>query len=514
MIRIFNSNQLKQIDAYTINKQHISSFDLMERAAKAFYEEFIKKINISQPIYIFCGKGNNGGDALVVARTLLINKFPVNVFIIDSESDYSEDCANSLNKLQSLTNIKIIKSSLDIPFLSTDCVIIDGIFGSGLNRPIREGIYADVIKVLNRSECKIYSIDIPSGWFLENNSNNCFDNIIKADEVFTFQYPKLSLLLPESSLFCKKSYILNIGLADDCIAEEDICYFYLEKHDISSLIKKRDLFSHKGSFGHVLLFVGSKGKMGAAVMSSKACLRSGVGLLTIHTASCGVDILQTLAPEAMVSIDNSDHLISQIPNGIDLASYTIGIGPGIDTQKETKLLLENILKKSIKPLVIDADALNIISENPSLKEIIPPKSILTPHPLEFERLVDHKFENGYERLQSARKFAQRYDVYIVLKGAYSAIITPEKLVYFNSTGNPGMATGGSGDVLTGIITSLLAQKYTSFEAAIIGVYIHGLAGDIAAKRISEQSMLATDIIENLGNAFFKLKNDSHITTDY
>lgn len=502
MIKIFNVSQIKKIDGCTVVNQGITSIDLMERASLAVAEKLVRFLNPNQCILVFAGTGNNGGDALVVARILLSKHFKLHTYIVAPDERFSDDCLVNKECLERLTDVKLIKENQDIPQIPEDCIIIDGLFGSGLNRPL-EGVYLDVVKVINASRNKVYSIDMPSGLFVEDNAINNRDGIIRAEKVFTFQFPKLSLLLPDSASFCKKMILVDIGLCDKCINEEETDLFFTEKSDVAQLPMPRDNFSHKGTFGKALLVAGSYGKMGAAVLSARACLRTGVGLLTMHVPRCGVDILQTAVPEAMVQADEFAENVSRVGDSID--QFTIGIGPGIGTDNKTKDLLSDLFDRYRKPIVVDADALNIIAEDESLKNKIPPKSIITPHPVEFDRLVGVVSVNGYDRLQKAKEFANRYDVYIVLKGAYSAVVTPERKVYFNSTGNPGMATGGSGDMLTGMIISLLSQKYLPQNAAILGVYLHGLAGDLAAKSKSQQGMLPSDMIEYIGKAYRALK---------
>ncbi|PXV68841.1 NAD(P)H-hydrate epimerase [Dysgonomonas alginatilytica] len=502
MVKIFNVSQIKKIDGCTVINQGITSIDLMERASLAVAEKLIRFLDPDQCILVFAGTGNNGGDALAIARILLSRHFKLYVYIVAPDELFSDDCLVNKECLERLTDVKLIKENQDIPHIPEDCIVIDGLFGSGLNRPL-EGVYLDVVTVINASHNKVYSVDMPSGMFVEDNASNNPEGIIKAEKVFTFQFPKLSLLLPDSANYCKKMTVVNIGLCEKCIKEEETDLFFIEKSDATQLPIPRDNFSHKGTFGKALLIAGSYGKMGAAVLSARACLRTGVGLLTMHVPRCGVDILQTAVPEAMVQADEFPENVSSVGDNID--QFAIGIGPGIGTDDKTKDLLSDLFDKYRKPMVIDADALNIIAGDESLKEKIPSKSIITPHPVEFDRLMGGVSINGYERLQKAGEFANRYDIYIVLKGAYSAIITPERKVYFNSTGNPGMATGGSGDVLTGMITSLLAQKYLPLNAAILGVYLHGLAGDLAAKSKSQQGMLPSDMIEYIGKAYRALK---------
>jgi len=505
MLKILDAQQTKLVDSATIKENGISSADLMERAALAIYETLLKHINPLSKVYIFAGTGNNGGDALSVARMLLASDMKPEVFLVGDAGKLSDECRQNLKRLKRLTPVYEIKHIEDIPWLDKDGVILDGLFGSGINRPL-EGLYAGSIRLMNTSGCKIFSIDMPSGMFFGDNTENDNDAIVKASKVFSLQLPKLSLLLPDSSDFYEEFCILDIGLSAKAIEEQGTDFFLTEMPDVAKLIKPRSKFSHKGNFGHALLAVGSKGKTGAAVLSSSACLRAGVGLLTVHAPQCSLGILQTAVPEAMVAADASEEHISRIDSDTD--KFTIGIGCGIGTAAETAQALGDLICRYRKPMVIDADALNIIAADDSLKRALPENSILTPHPLEFERLAGRSFRTGYERLQYARDFAADYKVFIVLKGAYTAVTTPHRQVFFNSTGNPGMATAGSGDVLTGILTSLLAQGYDSFQTALIGVYLHGLAGDIAAGSRSQYSMLASDIVDCLGEAYKYLENET------
>ena len=283
--------------------------------------------------------------------------------------------------------------------------------------------------------------------------------------------------------------------------ETEIHYFSVESSDIASIIPQRDTFAHKGTFGHALLIAGSRGKTGAAVLAAKACLRSGAGLLTAHIPACGELILQTAIPEAMIDIDEEQDFITHLE---ELSKYnSIGIGPGIGCNEKTAGVLLQLFKNATQPLVLDADAINLIAQDKQLQQALPVNSILTPHAGEFDRLAGTS-ENAYERLKKACQWAVQHQCYIVLKGAYTAICTPNKKCCFNSTGNPGMATAGSGDVLTGIILGLLAQSYSPLNASLAGVFLHGLAGDIAANEKSQESLIASDIIENLGLAFKKI----------
>lgn len=502
MIKIFNASHVRKIDRDTIEHDGITSLELMERAAGAIYSALLHMLTPKQKIYVFAGTGNNGGDALVISRMLQFKAFNITTYLVAPDQRLSVDCRVNKERLEAFSKIHVIQEIKDIPAIPHDCVIIDGLFGSGLNRPL-EGLYKEVVHTINKAGVDIYSIDIPSGMYMEDNGNNDLDAIVKADYVFSLQFPKLALLLPENSIYCKQFFILDIGLSHRSIENESTDYFFIEKEDIASVLVPRDRFGHKGDYGRAYIVSGSLGKMGAAIMAARACLRAGVGLLTMHVPQCGVDVMQVAVPESMVDVDTTKDFSSNI--NFDLDKHTVGIGPGLGTSMVTKEMFKDMLMRYKKPMVIDADALNLIASEVSLKQMIPEMSILTPHPLEFDRLSGAVSPSGYQRLQSARSFAAKHKVYIVLKGAYTSIITPEGAAYFNSSGNPGMATGGSGDVLTGILTSLMAQGYSSLHTCLLGVYLHGFAGDLAAESKSQYSMLPSDIINCLGDAFIELQ---------
>ncbi len=502
-MKIFCSNQIKELDQYTIENEPIESFQLMNRAAESFFNCFCSEVPQDTPIHIFAGFGNNGGDALAISSLFQTNGYNfIRTYLFDPENKLSPDCLAQKNALLELSNASFleIKDKFSPPSICEGDVIIDGLFGSGLNKPLSGG-FASVVKFINKSKVKVkvYSIDIPSGLFGEDNSENNPETIVKADRTFSFQTPKLSFLLAENREYIGKWEILNISLHPDILQKTPTPYYYTEKNDISKILKPRSKFAHKGNFGHSLIIAGSKGKMGAAVLSAKACMKTGSGLLTCHIPGCGYPILQTAFPEAMVSTDTMNDCISDIPDNLEQFD-AIGIGPGIGQSQETLNVLETLFPFYNKPVVIDADALNLIAKSEQLKKLIPPKSILTPHPKEFDRIAGIS-ETSYERLQKARELAKEMNCYIILKGAYTVIITPETECWFNPTGNPGMATAGSGDVLTGIITGLLAQNYTSFESCLLGVYLHGLAGDLCLNTESQESMIAGDLINHIGSAF-------------
>jgi len=507
-MKIFTTGQIKALDAKTIDFEGITSLRLMDRAALALFKRIVERIRPTDSILVIAGPGNNGGDALAIARLLAEAGYQAQT-ILCNLSTLSRDASIQLDKLQKTPAAKIanLSSTKDLSLFEGSACIIDGLFGSGLNRPLT-GFYAEVVQWINRQASKKISIDLPSGMLGEDNRDNSQTNIVHSNLVLGLQFPRLAFLLPENEQSIERWELVDIAVHPKAFEEIPAFCSFSEMEEISRLLKKRSLFSHKGTFGKGLLIAGSPGMMGAAVLSSKGALRSGIGLLHTRIPASGVPVLQTALPEAIVQSYVSDgfYLTS---DATDLASFSaIAIGPGIGTEKVQAVSLEKILKLQPDNLVLDADALNLLSENRNLFGLLPGSTILTPHPKEFDRLTGSVSHSGYERLEKALDFARRHRVYLILKGAYTACITPEGTCTFNSTGNPGMATGGSGDVLTGIIVSLLAQGYHQEEACKLGVYLHGLSGDLALGSQSQESLLAGDIAENIGKAFNQLHKKS------
>jgi NAD(P)H-hydrate epimerase len=498
IMKFFSTSQIRQLDHYTIENESISSIDLMERAAQKLYLEVLRRVESDRQLLIFAGPGNNGGDALALARMLLQSTFNVQVILLHN-GKLSADCETNRQRLATRfpTVVNEITSSFEAPLIEKNTIIIDGLFGSGLTRPLN-GIFSDAVKWINESGCTVVSIDIPSGLQGEENVDLTVP-IVKASRTFSFQFPKLAFLLPECAEFVGNWEVLDIGIHPQAIAETASPFFYLEKSDIQSILKQRQKFSHKGTFGHALIVAGSRGMAGASVLASKAALRSGAGLVTVHGPRCNRTIVQTAIPEVIFHTDENKNIVTQLPT---TENYTaIAIGPGTGTNAETARMLEQFLKLQKTPCILDADALNIIGQQPDILKLIPKNSILTPHPKEFERLLGESCKNSFDRMQKASEMAQKQGLIIILKGAHTLIATPNGNMYFNSTGNSGMATAGSGDVLTGILAGLLAQGYSPEETAKLGVYIHGFAGDLALKAESEESLIAGDIINKLGDAF-------------
>lgn len=506
-MKIFTAPQIREADAYTIKHTPISSLELMEHAAFASAEWLIQNHFIKNPVCILCGIGNNGGDGLAITRLLRNQNCQANAYIIQNSSKQptADHLANYAALMEQYPDsLHDIHTLSDFPSLTPGTLIVDAILGTGINRS-PEGLIADIIHQINSlyEQHTIIAIDIPSGLLTDASSVN--QPAVQAHHTLSFEVWKLAFLLPENAQRIGEIHLLPIGLHPGYIADTPVRYEVTDEVQMRKIYKPRKPFSHKGTFGHVLLIAGSHGKMGAAVLSARSCLQAGVGLLSCHVPKCGYDIIQISVPSAMCFTDEQyDH--SSCFHNQDVKKYTaIGIGPGLGTAAGTGWAFEKLLDDYRKPMVIDADALNILAAAPTLMAKVPPGSILTPHPKEFERLFG-KTANDIERLELLTHKAVENKLHILLKGRYTAMAGPDGSLYFNATGNPGMATGGSGDVLTGIITSLLAQGYTPKDAMLLGVYIHGQAGDFAAAEHSQEAMTAEDIPGFLGKTFLTLQN--------
>ncbi|HCQ30713.1 MAG TPA: bifunctional ADP-dependent NAD(P)H-hydrate dehydratase/NAD(P)H-hydrate epimerase [Flavobacteriales bacterium] len=499
-MKILTAKQIREADKFTIENEPIASIDIMERAAGQCVNWIVNHFSPDYSFALFCGVGNNGGDGLAIARMLTQKGYAVKVYVVEFSKRYSQDFSINLDRLKQ-TKVEIdYLTEREFTFsVKKHSVIIDAIFGTGLSRPA-EGFVKEIIKQINALDNIVVSIDIPSGMFAEDNSDNDKNAIIRADEILTFEFAKLAFLLPENAEFVHHFIILPIGIHPEFVKSVDTPYILTDEEIVRSVYRIRNKFSHKGTFGHSLLMVTQKGMAGAGILTSKACLRAGSGLVTAYVPECNRTVFQNQIPEIIVQSDsdNNEYLTSLPKNTATFNA--LGIGCGIGQNKQTQNLLKLLIQEYKQPMVIDADAINILAENKTWLSFLPPNCIFTPHPKELERLIG-KWNNDLEKLDKAKAFAFRYSSYVVVKGAYSVIVCPDGKMYFNPTGNAGMATAGSGDVLTGIITALLAQKYPSKDAAVLGVYLHGLAGDLALEEQSMESLIASDIIEYLGKAF-------------
>lgn len=500
-MKILSAKQVKEADAFSIKNEPIKSIDLMERASLACFDWIISRFDKDKPFVVFAGIGNNGGDGLAIARMLAEKGYSVLVYLVQYSSSFSKDLDINLerikrNKAITLETLTDVKYNLDRENLCRS-IIIDAIFGSGLNRAAK-GLALKVINDINSALSVVVSIDIPSGLYADENSDNGFAGVVRATSTLSLELPKLSYMFSEHAAFIGDFFIIPIGLDHSYIETLDSPFSYINQTDVKVRLQPRSPFSHKGSYGHSLLIAGSYGMIGAAALACRSCLRSGAGLVTAMVPVCGYEIMQSSVPEVMVLMGDEVNFLS---GQVELEKYTsYGIGPGIGQHPRTLVLLKAVLIAAKGPLVVDADGINLMATDHSLLKVIPENSVLTPHPGEFDRLVG-KSESSYERMVKQLKFSKEHKVVVVLKGKYTSISTPDGHCYFNSSGNPGMATAGSGDVLTGLITGLLAQGYQPLDASIIAVYIHGLAGDIAAREMGVQGLIASDIIENIGPAF-------------
>lgn len=501
-MKIFDSKTIHELDAATCEAQKISSIDLMERAATAVAAEIVAQFFPTQRIVVIAGPGNNGGDALGTARMLIEQGFgnlEIYLFDVNPGKGLSHDCAEELKRLQALekgVNLTIVQREFNPPALGPSDVVLDGLFGSGLRTPLQGG-FVSVARYINDSGAYVVAIDIPSGLFGEWNDTTITRDMVHANLTLAFQQPKLSFFFPENEIAVGEVKVVDINLDHESIINTPADFILVEERNIRPSLKPRNPFSAKRDFGSAMLFAGSPGMLGAAILSARAALRSGAGLVTVHSAAMGLTPLQTAVPCAMFESDKSQIRITDMR--LHHEHQAVGAGPGIGTNPETINALEGLLKNVKCPLVLDADALNCIALRPTLLSLLPPKTIITPHVGEFDRLFgQHK--STEERLRKALEKSKYYNIIIVIKGHHTIVVRPTGKAYINSTGNAAMATAGAGDVLTGAITAFCAQGYRPELAATMGVYFHGLAGDIAQTKHGQYGVTALDIADTMGQA--------------
>lgn len=498
-MKIFSTENIRKIDRYTIETEGISSQELIRRVADGVAGEIIGRWSPSTPVVIFAGSGNNGADALVVGRLLYeAGYYPRIILFNFNGNSLSRDCLQAKRELLATGYDGLVEiiDRAELPALTPDHLVIDGIFGSGLRDPL-EGGFVTLARSISESGATVISIDVPSGLFGDWNARVIGRNVVHASLTMAVQFPRLSFFLSDNADLVGKWKVIDIGLSQRAIMETPTKYFYVERDEVRAVLKKRKPFSSKADYGHALLFAGCYGMAGAAVLAARGALRSGVGKLTVHSARATYPVLQSQVPEALFSPDKQEYVIADMT--LRYKCSAVGVGPGIGTNDATRGAVETLIKTYNRPMVIDADALNAIAQNHTLLDHIPPGSILTPHAAEFDRLFGVQ-ASAEARLLRAIEVSAQYKILIVLKGRYTATVRPDGRVFFNSTGTPAMATAGSGDVLTGIITSLLAQGYKPEAASVAGVFIHGLAGEIAAETEGEYGTTAMDIAACVGRA--------------
>lgn len=509
-MKILTGTQHRELDRYTIENEPIDSIELMERASRAIASEIMQRWDKQRTVFVFAGSGHNGGDGLAVARLLFTQGYRVAVFLFNIKGKLSIDCEINRDRLQELLEdetaherlvLKEITQGFDFPKVHQRDVVVDALFGTGMKGALTGG-FAVVVRKINALHAHVVSIDVPSGLMCEDNSFTDRNSVIHAELTLTIQLPKLAFLMADNASCVGEWKIVDIHLSPEGIAKTNTPYSLIEQKDVRELLRTRPAFAHKGNLGHALLVAGSYGMAGAAILAGKGCLRSGTGKLTLHTCASNHTIIQISVPEAVMLPDKSTRSISETP---DISPFSaIGIGPGIGQDASTANAVHEYLALADAPIVVDADALNILGEHREWLSHLPSGSILTPHVKELERMTG-SCASSYERLTRATELAVQYHIYVILKGHYTAICTPQGRVFFCPRGNAGMATPGSGDVLTGILTGLLAQGYAPSESAILGVWLHASAGDLAAGQLGQEFMLASDIITHMSGAFWKLR---------
>ncbi|MBP9601380.1 MAG: NAD(P)H-hydrate dehydratase [Lutibacter sp.] len=496
---ILSSQQIAKTDKATVKINKISSINLMEHAATLCFNWLHSRLQGQQiKIHVLCGIGNNGGDGLVIARHLYQHGYNVDCYIVNFSDKRSDDFLHNYNILKELKHWPtIINSKLDFPEISVEDIVVDCIFGNGLSKS-PQGFTKDLIQYINNTGVFTLSIDLPSGLYGEKSISDT-NAVIKSNHILTFQTPKLALLLADNKDFVHSWEIVDIGLDTNFIESLNPTIQYITKKEALSFYKPREKWSHKGTYGHSLLIGGSFGKIGAISLAVKGSLKIGSGLVSAYIPKCGYTVLQTAIPECMVEVDQDDEIAFF---NFKTKPTVIGIGSGMGTNEATAKGFERFLSENKTPLVIDADAINLLASNPNLLKLLPKFSVLTPHPKELERLIG-SWKNDYEKLEKALEFSKKHTIILVLKDAITVTVFNEKM-YFNSTGNPALATGGSGDVLAGIITGLIAQGYEPLNASIFGVYLHGKTAELAVQKIAIESFTASTILDYLSDAVLDL----------
>ncbi len=500
-MKLFSKEQIYEGDKITIERQKISSTDLMERAGTQIFNWINLRMQGAQvPIHIFCGIGNNGGDGMVLARHLILEGYNVKTYIVNYSEKRSKDFLINYDRVKNITKQwpEFVHNQDDFPEIKQDHVIVDAIFGIGLNRPVADWV-KNLFIHLKKSKAFTLSIDIPSGLQTDRMPFD-EDGVVMSSYTLSFASPKLAFFLPKTAKYTINWEVLDIGLDPEFLSNTNTTFNLIGKYEAIPIYIPRDKYSHKGQFGHSLIIGGSYGKIGAVTLASRGALSAGAGLVSAFVPKCGYDVIQSSFPEAMVITDENSNYITNID--FDFKPSVIAFGVGVGDHMKTVEAFEVLLKSNIAPMVIDADGLNILSKHPYLLELLPENSVLTPHPKELERLIG-AWTNDFEKLEKAKEFSNQYKVLLVIKGANTITVFENKF-YINATGNPGLSTAGSGDVLTGIITGLISQGYSPLSAAVFGVYLHGKAADIAVEDYGYQSLIASHVIEYLGAAYMDL----------
>lgn len=500
-MKILSKEQVYAGDKLTAEKQKISSTDLMERAGMQIFNWLHMRMQGAQvPIHVFCGIGNNGGNGLVVARHLVTHGYNVKTYIVNCSDKRSKDFLINYDRIKNVTKDWPILLSCAEDFSPIDAndIIVDAVFGIGINRPVDDWVKG-LFNHFRASRAYTLAIDIPSGLYTDKLPSDP-EAVVTAGYTLSFQTPKLVFFLPETAKYTVQWEVIDIGIDQEFLYKAETEADLIGKHEVLPIYKPRQKFSNKGTYGHSLIIGGSYGKIGAVTLASRATLAVGAGLVTAYIPKCGYTALQAAFPEAMVITDADEAKITSID--FDIEPTVIAFGVGVGTDAKTITAFEAFLKENKTPLVIDADGLNILSKKKALLKLLPKQTILTPHPKELERLVG-TWKDDFDKLKKTKAFSKKHDVIVVIKGANTITVFHNKL-YVNATGNPGLATAGTGDVLTGMITGLLSQGYNPLEAAIFGVYLHGKSADLLIEDYGYQSLIASHIVGGISEAYLDL----------
>lgn len=500
-MKIFSKEQIYEGDRLTAERQQISSTDLMERAGTQIFNWMHMRMQGAQvPVHVFCGIGNNGGDGLVLARHLITHGYNVKTYVVNCSDKRSKDFLINYDRIKNVTKEwpELLKCTEDFPEIHPDDIIVDAVFGIGLNRPVDDWV-KQLFMHFRATKAFTMSIDIPSGLHTDEAVTD-EDAVVYAGYTLSFASPKLVFFLPEAAKYTVQWEVLDIGLDQEFLYETQTEVELIGKHEVLPNYIPREKFSHKGQFGHTLIIGGSYGKIGAVTLTSRGALSSGAGLVSVYVPKCGYTALQASFPEAMVITDVDEEKITTI--NFDIEPTVIGFGVGVGIDAKTIKAFEAFLKENKSPLVIDADGINILAKKKTLLKLLPKETVLTPHPKELERLIG-TWKDDFNKLEKTKAFSKKYNLIVVVKGANTITVFQDKL-YVNTTGNPGLATAGSGDVLTGVITGLISQGYHPLSASIFGVYLHGKSADIAVEDFGYQSLIASHVIDYLGEAYLDL----------
>ncbi|MBW2653915.1 MAG: NAD(P)H-hydrate dehydratase [Deltaproteobacteria bacterium] len=510
-MHLVTASQMQEMDKQTIESFGIPGLVLMENAGRGAVDFLLKKFKDIKPkkIAVIAGRGNNGGDGFVIARYLMEKGIIVNTFLLSSKEKVVGDAKINMDLAQKLcdrsSTCSIVEISTADAFKTQKTRIlhhdlfVDAILGTGLNSDVR-GVFKDAIELINSSQRPVFSVDIPSG--LHSDTGQPLGTAVKADATATFAFAKAGQLLYPGNTYTGDLKIIDIGIPNFIAREKNIQLSLIEKKEIAACFTPRNFQSHKGSFGHLLVIAGSMGKTGAAALCANAAMRCGTGLVTLGIAKSLNKIIEPLVIEPMT------HPLPEKENGFlsdncfdDIQTLlkdkqALAIGPGLGTRNGTRQLVSKLIEKSNVPLIIDADAINCIAQTPEILKKKKSPAILTPHPGEMARLCNMTTSDiQADRIGIASRFAKAYDVTLVLKGAQTLVSLPDGRSFICPTGNPGMASGGMGDVLTGMIAGFYPQKFSPEKASLAGVFIHGLCADILAKEIGAFGFVATDMIQ-------------------